>query len=184
MPTILGNPAIQQAGTATAGEDVHDRLHRETARAVLGASEDFDARKYNTAIAKLMTLTNETLDVTRDGTGGPAAREALEALLTLLAPVCPFITEELYARLGHATSVHAQPWPTADPALLVTEEVDLVVQVNGKVRGRVTVPTGADQDAVEQAARADENVAHHLGTGEVVKVILVPDKLVNFVVKG
>jgi leucyl-tRNA synthetase len=66
----------------------------------------------------------------------------------------------------------------------VTEEVDLVVQVNGKVRGRVAVPTGADRDTVEQAARADENVAAHLEGAQVAKVVVVPDKLVNFVVKG
>jgi leucyl-tRNA synthetase len=170
-------------GATDASEDQADRLRRETARAVVGVSDDFDARKYNTAIAKLMTLTNEVLDATRDGAGGAAVRESLEVLLTLLAPICPFITEELYRRLGHDRSVHLQSWPTADASLLVTEESDLVVQVNGKVRGRVTVPTGADQATVEQAARAEANVGDHLDAGEVVKVILVPDKLVNFVVK-
>jgi leucyl-tRNA synthetase len=180
----LEHLAREAAGAAALDDEHTTRLRRATAQAVVGVSDDFDARKYNTAIAKLMTLTNEVLDVTRDGDGGPVVREALETLLTLLAPICPFITEELYARLGHDASVHAQAWPTADTSLLVTEESDLVVQVNGKVRGRVTVPTGADQETVERAARADENVAGHLDAGEVVKVIVVPDKLVNFVVKG
>jgi leucyl-tRNA synthetase len=174
----------EEQGAAELGEDAAGRLRRETARAVVGVGDDFDARKYNTAIAKLMTLTNEVLDATRDDAGGTAVRETLEVLLTLLAPICPFISEELYRRLGHDRSVHLQSWPTADASLLVTEESALVVQVNGKVRGRVTVPTGADQATVEQAARAEANVAEHLDTGEVVKVILVPDKLVNFVVKG
>jgi leucyl-tRNA synthetase len=176
--------AREYDGAGEVSEEQAERLRRESARAVVGVSDDFDARKYNTAIAKLMTLTNEVMDVTRDGGAGPAVREALETLLTLLAPICPFITEELYARLGHDTSVHLTSWPTADASLLVTEESALVVQVNGKVRGRVTVPTGADQDTVERAARADANVAEHLDAGEVVKVIVVPDKLVNFVVKG
>ncbi len=176
--------AGERDGDGAGTEPNADELRRETARAVLGASDDYEARKYNTAIAKLMTLTNAILDATRDGDHGPTSREALETLLTLLAPIAPFITEELFARLGHRTSVHEQPWPTADASLLVTEEVDLVVQVNGKVRGRVSVPTGADDDTVEQAARADENVATHLEGADVVKVVLVPDKLVNFVVRS
>jgi leucyl-tRNA synthetase len=94
----------------------------------------------------------------------------------------PFITEELWRRLGHDGSIHDQPWPQADASLLVEEQVQIVVQVDGKVRGRVTVPTGADQATIEAAAREDEIVASHLD-GDVVKVIVVPDKLVNFVVR-
>ena len=179
---------LEQAAREAEGDPVIDaaaaeELERATARAVVDASDDFEARKYNTAIAKLMTLTNAVLDATRDGRGGPTVRSALETLLTLLAPVAPFVTEELWRRLGHPGSVHDQPWPQADASLLVTEQVELVVQVNGKLRGRVTVPVGADQQAAEAAARADERVAAHLD-GEVVKVVHVPDKLLNFVVKG
>jgi leucyl-tRNA synthetase len=158
-------------------------LRRATAEAIVGASQDYDARKYNTAIAKLMTLTNAVLDATRGGESGPPVREALEALLTLLAPVCPFITEELWRRLGHEGSVHGQRWPEADTSLLVDAEVQMVVQVNGKVRGRIMIAADAAPDAVEAAARADEAVAGHLA-GEVLKVIVVPNKLVNFVVRG
>ncbi len=172
----------EEQGRAKDGADV-DALRKATAAAIIGASEDLDVRKYNTAIAKMMTLTNAILDATRDGSGGPAVREALESLLALLAPICPFITEELWFRLGHATSVHEQPWPTADATLLEEAEVEIVVQVNGKVRGRITVPAGAEQDVVEAAARADDAVAAHLA-GELVKTVYVPDKLVNLVVKG
>jgi len=157
-------------------------LRRAVAEAIIGVSEDFEARKYNTAIAKMMGLTNAILDATRDGHGGGEVREALEVLMTLLAPVCPFITEELWHRLGHADSVHDQPWPQADASLLVDATVQIVVQVNGKVRGRAIVATGADQATMEQAARQADGVAEHL-TGEVVKVVAVPDKLVNFVVR-
>jgi leucyl-tRNA synthetase len=128
-------------------------------------------------------LTNAVLDATRAGAHGPEVRDALEALCKLLAPVCPFITEELWSRLGHPGSVHDQAWPTADISLLVDEEVEVVVQVNGKVRGRVTVPAGADAAVAEEHARADANVASFL-TGPVVKVIVIPDKLVNFVVRA
>jgi leucyl-tRNA synthetase len=171
----VGDAAIDTAAAVT--------LRRATAEAIVGAGEDMAARKYNTAIAKMMSLTNAVLDATRAGRGGPEVREAIETLLLLLAPVCPFITEELWARLGHTASIHAERWPDADLSLLVDEEVELVVQVNGKVRGRVTVPAGADQPAAEAAARSDANVAQHLGD-QVRKAIFVPDKLLNFVVDG
>lgn len=170
-----------------ASDEAARTLRRATAEAIVGCSDDYDARKYNTAIAKMMALTNATLDATRrDGdaqpgaVGGPAVREALETLLQLLAPICPFITEELWRRLGHDASVHLTSWPTADTALLVDDEVELVVQVNGKVRGRALVPSGADDQAAEAAARAA--VADHLDGVEVRKVIVVPGKLVNLVV--
>ena len=87
------------------------------------------------------------------------------------------------SRLGHATSVHARSWPVADESLLVDDFVEMVVQVNGKVRGRLTVASGADQQSAEAVARADGQIADHL-VGDVVKVIHVPDKLLNFVVKA
>ncbi|MCC5948962.1 MAG: leucine--tRNA ligase [Nitriliruptoraceae bacterium] len=170
-----GAPALSHQGAAT--------LRRATAEAIVGCSADYEARKYNTAIAKLMTLNNAILDAGRDGSAGPEIREALETLLTMLAPICPFITEELVRRLGHDTSVHDRSWPVADTSLLVDDEVEVVVQVNGKVRGRITVASGADQDTVEAAARAEEAIASHLD-GELVKVIHVPDKLLNLVVKA
>ena len=170
------------AGSAQDGQQA-DALRKAIAVAVVGASEDLDARKYNTGIAKMMTLTNAVLDATRDGSGGPVVREALETLLKLLAPIAPFITEELWRRLVGDGSVHDQAWPTADASLLVEDEVEIVVQVNGKVRGRITVPSGAEQETVEAAAKADDAVAAHLD-GELVKVVFVPDKLVNLVVKG
>jgi leucyl-tRNA synthetase len=158
-------------------------LARAVAEAVVGVSEDFDARKYNTAIAKLMTLTNAVLDATRDGRGGPAARAALEHLLVLLAPVCPFITEALWSRLGHDGSVHEKRWPEADRSLLIDDTVEIVVQVNGKVRGRIRAAAGAAREDLEAAARAADGIDGYLA-GDVAKVVVVPDKLVNFVVRG
>ncbi|MFP4150176.1 MAG: leucine--tRNA ligase [Nitriliruptoraceae bacterium] len=179
----LEQVARETAGAPELPDAAADALRRATAKAIDRCSAEFDARKYNTAIAQLMTLTNAILDATRDGTGAEVVRDALEALLAMLAPVAPFITEELWRRLGHEDSVHDQRWPVADAALLVEDEVEVVVQVNGKVRGRVTVPAGSDQASVEAAARADDGVASHLD-GQVVKVIHVPDKLLNLVVKG
>ncbi len=179
----LGQIAGERDGAEDIDADAAATLERATAEAVLRASQEFAAKKYNTAIAQMMTLTNAVLDATRDGSRGPVVRSSLETLLTLLAPVSPFITEELWHRLGNEGSVHDQPWPIADERLLVDEEVEIVVQVNGKVRGRVRVPTGVDQDEVTTAAKADDAVAAHLA-GEVVKVVFIPDKLVNFVVRG
>ncbi|WP_052668958.1 leucine--tRNA ligase [Nitriliruptor alkaliphilus] len=185
----LEHVARESAGTAQdASDDVAATLRRATAEAIVAGSADFESRKYNTAIAKLMSLTNATLDATRGADsggrggahGGAAVREALEALLTMLAPICPFITEELWRRLGHDGSVHDQRWPQADTSLLVDDEVEIVVQVNGKVRGRATVAAGADRDALEAAAR--EAVADQLVDATVRKVIVVPGKLVNLVV--
>jgi leucyl-tRNA synthetase len=180
----LEHVAREEGGLGEPGPaDAVAALRRATAEAIVGASEDFVSRKYNTAIAKMMSLTNAVLDATRKGAHGPEVRDALEALCKLLAPVCPFITEELWSRLGHGDSVHEQAWPQADTSLLVDEEVQIVVQVNGKVRGRVTVPAGADAETIEAHARLDANVAGNL-LGDVVKVIVVPDRLVNFVVRG
>jgi len=171
----------EETGLAEPGsEDAVADLRKAIAGAIVGVSGGYEARKYNTVIAKLMTLTNAVLDATRtSGAHGPAVREALEILLTMLAPICPFITEELWRRMGHDGSVHDQPWPTADTDLLIEAEVTIIVQVNGKVRGRTTVATDADQEAVEHAAR--ESVDEHLD-GEPKKVVFVPGKLVNFVV--
>jgi leucyl-tRNA synthetase len=174
---------LADSADAGADDDVA-ALRTATHVAIAGVSEDFELRKYNTAVAKLMTLTNALLDADRAGVTGAPVREALETLLELLAPICPFITEELWHRLGHTDSVHDQRWPEADPELLVEDEVELVVQVNGKVRGRVRVPAGLDEQAAVVAARGDDNVAAHLSEGEVVKTIHVPDRVLNFVVRS
>jgi len=159
-------------------------LRRATAVAVDAAGREYAARKYNTAIARMMELTNTLNEVLRTGEVAPietAVGEALRSLLLLLAPIAPFLTEELWGRMGEDGSVHDQRFPVADPALLVREEIEVPVQVNGKLRGRVLVAPGTDRIALEAAARAE--VAAHL-TGEVVKVIVVPDRMVNLVVRG
>ena len=159
-------------------------LRRATAVAVEAAGKEYAGRKYNTAIARMMELTNTLNEVLRTGDAAGVERavgEALRALLLLLAPIAPFLTEELWGRLGEDGSIHDRRFPEADPALLVRDTIEVPVQVNGKLRGRVLVAPGTDRDALEAAARTE--VAPHL-TGEVVKVIVVPDRMVNLVVKG
>ncbi len=151
---------------------------RLVARTVAAVTEDMERMSLNTAISRLMEFTNAFtgLEV--------RPKSALEAFTLLLAPMAPHLAEELWQILGHTGTLAYAPWPTYDPALLKDEEVEVPVQINGKLKSRVTVATGADRDALEAAARADEKVAAALAGKEVKKVIVVPGKLVNFVVAG
>jgi len=171
---LVGSPN----GTPPGGE-----LARLTARTIAGVTEDFEAHKYNTAIAKLMTLANGITAELRDGAHGGDIRAAVEAMLIMLSPVAPHVTEELWHRLGNGHSVHRASWPGYDPALLVEETRRIVLQVDGKLRDTVEVPAGAGEDEVTSAARALDGVARHLEGRLVVKVVWVPDRLLNFVTR-
>jgi len=180
---------LEVSEVASAGVEPDERareLQRATARAIEAVGREFAARKYNTAIARMMELTNALGDVLRAGPAAPieeAVGQALRALVLVLAPIAPFLTEELWGRLGGEGSVHAQSWPEADATLLVEAEVEVPVQVNGRLRGRVIVPTGTDGATLEAAARAEPSIASHL-MSEVVKVVVIPDRMVNFVVRA
>ena len=150
------------------------------------ATRDLGRFKFNTAIASLMTFTN-ALPSAHDG-GGVSKhvwREAIEKLLLLLAPMAPHITEELWERTGHTGSIHAQQLPTWDDALTVEEEVTLVVQVNGKLRDRITLAAGISEDDAKQAALDSPRVRSYTDGKDVAKVIYIPGRaLVSVVVKG
>ncbi|MHB1167668.1 MAG: leucine--tRNA ligase [Longimicrobiales bacterium] len=153
---------------------VEQKLHA-TIRKV---TEDIGALRYNTAIAAMM----EYLNVVREG-GRTANRAEVEPLVPLVAPFAPHLAEELWQELGHATSLFEQPsWPTFDPVKATSDSIELVVQVNGKVRARLAVPRGiAETDALD-LAKNEENVARHLTEKTVRKVIYVQDRLLNVVV--
>jgi leucyl-tRNA synthetase len=110
--------------------------------------------------------------------------EGVETLLTLLAPFAPHIAEELWSLIGHTNSIHLQPWLTHDPDALTVDEITLVIQINGKVRGSLQVPSSAsnDKQALEEYARSSSAAQKYLEGKEIKKVIAVPGKLVNFVV--
>jgi leucyl-tRNA synthetase len=148
---------------------------RLTARVIAGVTDDLDAMRFNTAISKLMVFAK---DVVRDA---PLPRRAAEVLVLLVSPLAPHLGEELWQRLGHAKSLAYEPWPTADPALLVDSEVTLVVQVNGKKRDEVRLPADAGEAAVREAALALESVRKHLDGRAPKKVVVVPGRLVNVV---
>jgi leucyl-tRNA synthetase len=111
-------------------------------------------------------------------------REAVETTLLLLGPFCPHVTEELWAQLGHAESVFRQRWPEADPAALARREVTVVVQVDGKVRSRLTVEVDAAEAAVQRLAREDARVQPWVQGRAVERVVVVPNRLVNIVTRA
>ena len=135
---------------------------------------------FNTAIAAIMELVNELYR--HPGAELAARRFATATAASLLFPFAPHLGAEVYEMLT-GERVWEQPWPDADPAMLVTDTFELVCQVNGKVRDRVTAPTGADRNELERICLATRGVQSHLDGHEVAKVIVVPDKLVNVVVR-
>ncbi|MCL6499730.1 MAG: class I tRNA ligase family protein, partial [Firmicutes bacterium] len=162
-------------------EDEVLELRRRTHRTIRKVTEDFERFGFNTALAALMELTNHLYRVRERLVGSPAWEEALRSLILMLAPVAPHLAEELWERIGGPYSVHTQAWPTYDPELARTPEVTLVVQVDGRVRDRLTVPEDLPEAEARALALASERVRQHLN-GRVVKdVVYVPGKVVNLV---
>jgi leucyl-tRNA synthetase len=144
--------------------------------AIKQVTEDLEAFRYNTAIAALMTYLNRAREEDE------RSREAWSVFVRLLAPICPIVAEEAWEMLGLRYSVHHQPWPQHDPKLLETEDALVVVQVNGKLRARLTVPKDTDQDSLVAMALSDERVARATDGKQPKRVIHVPNKLLNIVV--
>ena len=158
-----------------------EALVRLRHRTVKGVTEDLERFRFNTAISKLMVLTNEIRSAL-DGGGGALASSA--ALVQMLAPFAPFAAEELWrVELGSATSVHTSAWPSFDPAAASEDTVTLVVQVDGKVRAKAEVPANLDEAGALEIARGADGVRRALDGREVVKEIVRAPKLVNFVTR-
>ena len=162
--------------TRVSEDDLTEETLRVMHRTIAGVGEDYAGLRNNTAAAKLIEYTNH---LTKSGV---TARAALEPLVLMTAPLAPHLAEELWNKLGHSESLAHGPFPQADPRYLVADTVEYPVQVNGKVRGHVTVEADADRVAVESAALADEKVLGFLAGATPKKVIVVPGKLVNLVV--
>ncbi|MGQ0679503.1 MAG: leucine--tRNA ligase [Actinomycetota bacterium] len=158
-------------------EAVPEELKRQVHRIVKGVTQDFEEFGLNTAIAKMMELMNVFSKLE-----GAVPRDAAENFLKLLAPVAPFITEELWHRYGNEGSIHQQSWPIFDEALAQARRAVMVVQVNGRVRDRIEVSPDISSEAMKDLALASDRVRPHLNGGEPRKVIAVPPKLVNIVV--
>jgi len=159
-------------------------LRRKTHETIKKAGDDIGRRTtFNTAIAAVMELTNALSKFEDTSPQGLAvAREAVEACVLLLAPITPHACHSLWQQLGHAEPAIDAQWPAVDETALVRDSIELVVQVNGKLRARLEVDADADKATIEDQALAAENVQRHIEGKSVRKVIVVPGKLVNIVV--
>ena len=181
-----GSPAGEGA-ESTDGPDAKlvGDVVRATHQTIQRVSHDFEEFEFNTVVSELMKLTNAILAAEAAAAAvfidQPRVRAAVLTLLKLMAPVTPHLAEELWEALGEPYSIHRQRWPEADAKLAADELITLVVQVNGRVRGRVEVPAGIEQAAAEHLARAVPNVARALGDRTPRRVIAVAGKLINFV---
>jgi leucyl-tRNA synthetase len=162
------------------------RLLRKTHETLRRVTQDFDARwHFNSAIALIMELHNEihAAEPLSEGVRPEVRKEVLELLTLMLAPMTPHLAEELWEMLGHTGGLWTVRWPAFNAELAKEDEVEIVVQVNGRVRGKLVVAAGLSEAGVVSKALADPAVVHHLNGKEVVKRIVVPNKLVNLVVK-
>ncbi len=180
-----GEGTLTQDALSPAGQKLLRTLHQTIAKITL----DFGGRwHFNTSIAGIMILVNELAahEAAMDsGEVSPATqREIFRSLTLMLAPFAPFLAQELWTELGHEGAVFRQPWPQADAELAREDEMEIPVQINGKLVHVICVAANADADAVKAAAHADEKVVVRLAGRTAVKVVYVPGKLVNLVVKG
>ncbi|MGH9335259.1 MAG: class I tRNA ligase family protein, partial [Vicinamibacteria bacterium] len=172
--------------------EVETALRRKTHQTIFRVTRDVEERFHlNTAISAIMELANELYDAFKAEGERPhrseawkAIREATEAILLLLNPFAPHLTEELWEGLGHGKPITAQSWPGFDPAIAAEDTLTLVVQVNGKLRGRLAIAADEDEETVKRRALEDVNVKRYLEGKEIQRVVVVPKRLVNVVVSG
>jgi leucyl-tRNA synthetase len=166
-------------GDGSADSRILRKLH-QTMRKV---TEDFDSRwHFNTSLAAVMELMNQ-LYAAESLLSAAAMREVLEKVVLMLGPFAPYMAEEMWEELGKTGPVFKQSWPEFDPELAKEELAEIVVQINGKLRSRVHLPFGASKEELERAALADDKVQAALAGKAIVKAIIVPDRLVNLVVR-
>ena len=183
---------LKRAWRVTVGDgDVPQELSDETPppavlksmhKTIKKVTEDVEGLAFNTAISAMMVFVNDLSEHLEKE--GKSYRAPAEALAKMLSAFAPHIAEEIWQSLGHANTLAYEPWPSFDAALTVDNDVEVVFQINGKVRAKETLPKGTAKEALEAAARGHEKIAEYLKDAQVLKVIAVPDKLVNFVVKA
>ena len=172
-----GTEYVSSSETADRG------LLREVHQTIAKVEHDMDEFSFNTAVAALMSLRNAMTTILRERSVSSSVwGMAMETMLLLLAPMAPHVTEELWSLAGHQESIHLAAYPVSDPELAVDDEISLIVQVNGKVRDKITVPASISTDEAEAVALSSEKVQDWVGEKTVRKVIVVPGRLVNIVV--
>jgi leucyl-tRNA synthetase len=179
----LQETSLESRVSSRESESLQKIIHKTVKK----VSEDLEQMGFNTAIAAMMEAVNDLYKAKPTvgyAENYEAWKQSLETLLKLLAPFAPHVAEELWSQLGHGESVHTSAWPSYDEKYLAQDSATIAVQINGKLRGTVTVATDADEAATTQAAKADPKIASNLESKEIVKTIYVPGKLLNFVVRG
>jgi leucyl-tRNA synthetase len=180
--TLPPDPATRRAASGAALA-----LRRKTHQTIRKVTDDIQERyHFNTAVAAIMELINQLYQVpveeTQDAPGQHALREAAEAVTLLLSPFTPHIAEDLWQQLGHRGSVLHQPWPEYDPALTQEADMTIVIQINGRVRSRLTAPASIAEDDLRQAVLRHERIQEWLTGKTIQRLVVVPQKLVNIVV--
>ena len=188
LPELKAAPRAPSGAGSDAGRAFRRVVHETIRKVTHDIEHDFH---FNTAISAVMELVNALHEFERASLDGMPReersgllREAVEATVLLLGPVSPHITEELWAALGHPQSLFKQRWPEPDPAALARDEVEIVVQVDGRVRSRLTALVGAQEAEVREQALADDKVRPWLDGRRIAKVVVVPGRLVNIVTRG
>ena len=172
--------ASQTQGAMTEADRIALRKLHQTLKKV---SDDFESRwHFNTSIAGIMELVN-VLYASEAGLSGSVIAEVIEKLVLMIEPFAPYLAEELWEELGRTGPVFKQPWPAYDPELARDAEAEIVIQVNGKVRGRILAAFGTPNEALEKSALSDAKIQSYLNGKQIVKIVVVPDKLVNIVVR-
>jgi leucyl-tRNA synthetase len=169
----------------TNGSQEHEQaIRKATHRTIKSVTHDLQHLGFNTAIATLMEYVNDLYKLKEQDhfANREAWNFAIRSLLQLVAPFAPHLAEELWSQLEDSGSVHTSDWPTYDEALLIESTATVVIQVNGKLRGEISVARDADEATVVSAAKANQKVARYLENQTIRKTIYVPNKLVNFVV--
>jgi len=189
--TPLGMTGLEKGGATSAFVKISELTEKEKGllrkahQTVRRVTQDFETRwHFNSAIAQIMELTNAIYagEPLEENVRPEVRKEVLELVTLMLAPMTPHLAEELWEMLGHSDGLWSASWPAFNPELAKDEEVEIVVQVNGKVRGKVKVPLGTSQEEVVRLAMVMPGVAQHVAGKRIVKVIFVPDKLLNLVV--
>jgi len=179
---IRGDREVPEGFTAnnTADKSLNFMLNA----AIKKVTEDAGGRfNFNTAIASIMELVNEMYKYKNGDINLPLFNKAVETLLTLLDPFSPHIAEELWSQLGHEDRLYNRAWPVCDESALIKDEVQVILQINGKLKDKLMLPNNSEKEVVEEAARASERFKEATDGHEVIKVIYVPNKIINFVVK-
>jgi leucyl-tRNA synthetase len=175
----LAQEYLESDKSFTGNDDAVRRLQHKVTRKV---TTDFHNLSFNTAISALMEYTNDLYKLKVDGFSDKIWSEALGTLVRLVGPFAPHMASELWQQLGHESLLEEAGWPTWDDALIVEETMTIIVQVNGKVRAKLDLPTDTDGEAIKQQALAHDNVTKFIGDKKPAKVIYIPGRLVNIVI--